>query len=147
MCIPYIAGLSEDIKRITRSYNVRTVFTAQRTLQQSLTKVQDHLPDALKAYVRGVQDNMQLWRSVHWRETESPRHENPRTSRCLPPLQTREICCRRTRSERWPPSRLGEGGDRGHHLKEDGAIGEGGNPHPANTKGATTLPRQGLANP
>ena len=84
---------------------------------------------------------MQLWKSVHRRDTESPRHENPRTSRRLPPLQTGEICCRRTRLEHWPLSRLGDSGD---HLKEDGAIGEGGNPHPANTKGVTTQPRQGL---
>jgi len=34
MSIQYIEGLSEDIKRITRNFNIRTVFTPQRTLRQ-----------------------------------------------------------------------------------------------------------------
>ena len=51
MSIPYIEGLSKDIKRIARNFNIRTVFTPQRTLRQSLTRVKDQLLDTWKAYV------------------------------------------------------------------------------------------------
>ena len=51
MSIPYIAGLSKDIKRFARNFDIRTVFTSQRTPQQSLTQVKDQFPDTLKAYV------------------------------------------------------------------------------------------------
>jgi len=51
MSILYITGLSKDIKGIARNFNIRTVFTSQRTLQESLTQVKDQFPDTLKAYV------------------------------------------------------------------------------------------------
>ena len=51
ICIPYIRGLSEDIRRITSRYNIRTTFRTQGTLRQTLTRVKDELPDTLKANV------------------------------------------------------------------------------------------------
>ena len=51
MSIRYIEGLSEDIKQNARNFNIRTVFTPQRTLRQSLTQVKDQLPETLKAYM------------------------------------------------------------------------------------------------
>ena len=37
--IPYVAGLSEDVRRVCRRYNIRTVFQSTSTLRGQLTKV------------------------------------------------------------------------------------------------------------
>ena len=42
--IPYVAGRSEDIRRVCRKFNVRVVFKSGRTLRSMLTKVKDTLP-------------------------------------------------------------------------------------------------------
>ena len=39
--IPYVAGMSEDIRRVCRKFNVRVVFKSGRTLRSILTKVKD----------------------------------------------------------------------------------------------------------
>ena len=41
--IPYVAGMSEDIRRVCRKFNIRAVFKSWRTLSM-LTKVKDTLP-------------------------------------------------------------------------------------------------------
>ena len=42
--IPYVAGMSEDIRRVCRKFNIRVVFKSGRTLRSILTKVKDTLP-------------------------------------------------------------------------------------------------------
>ena len=44
MAIPYVAGMSEDITRVCRKFNIRVVFKSRRTLRSMLTKVKDTLP-------------------------------------------------------------------------------------------------------
>ena len=41
ICLPYVAGLSEDLRRVCRKYGIRTVFTTISTLRQQLTRVKD----------------------------------------------------------------------------------------------------------
>ena len=42
--IPCVAGMSEDIKRICRKFNIRVVFKFRRTLRSVLAMVKDTLP-------------------------------------------------------------------------------------------------------
>ena len=49
--VPYVAGLSEDIRRIARGYNIRTTFRTRGTLRQTLTKVKDKLLDTQRSHV------------------------------------------------------------------------------------------------
>ena len=42
MTIPYVAGVSEEIRRVCKDYDVRVVFTSGKTLHSLLTK--DPLP-------------------------------------------------------------------------------------------------------
>ena len=42
--IPYVAGMSEDIRCVCRKFNIRVVFKSGRTLRSMLTKVKDTLP-------------------------------------------------------------------------------------------------------
>ena len=42
--IPYVAGMSEDFRRVCRKFNSRVVFKSGRTLRSMLTKVKDTLP-------------------------------------------------------------------------------------------------------
>ena len=47
--IPYVAGLSEDIRRVCRRFGIRTVFKSGPTLQNHPTRVKDKLPLLLKS--------------------------------------------------------------------------------------------------
>ena len=42
--IPYVAGVSEDIRRTCRKFNIKVIFKSGRTLRSMLTKVKDALP-------------------------------------------------------------------------------------------------------
>ena len=42
--IPYVAGVSEEIRRVCRPFDVRVAFKAGRTLRSMLTRVKDPLP-------------------------------------------------------------------------------------------------------
>ena len=44
MVIPYVAGMSEDIRHVCRKFNIRVVFKSGRNLHSMLTKVKDMLP-------------------------------------------------------------------------------------------------------
>ena len=44
ICLPYVAGLSENLRRVCRKYGIRTVFTTISTLRQQLTRVKDMDP-------------------------------------------------------------------------------------------------------
>ena len=49
--IPYVAGMSEDIRRVCRKFNIRVVFKSGRTLHLMLTKVKDTLPPGKQSNV------------------------------------------------------------------------------------------------
>ena len=50
--IPYVAGMSEDIRRVCRKFNIRVVFkSAGQTLRSMLTKVKDTLPPGKQSNV------------------------------------------------------------------------------------------------
>ena len=44
ICLPYVAGVGEDLRRVCRTFDIRTVFTTTSTLRQQLTKVKDTDP-------------------------------------------------------------------------------------------------------
>ena len=44
MMISYVAGLSEDIRRICRRFNIKEIFRSGQTLRSMLTRVKDTLP-------------------------------------------------------------------------------------------------------
>ena len=49
--IPYVAGMSEDIRRVCRKFNIRIVFKSGQTLRSMLTKVKDTLPPGKQSNV------------------------------------------------------------------------------------------------
>ena len=49
--IPYIAGVSEEIRRVCWDYDVRVAFKTGRTLRSKLTRVKDPLPLEKQAMV------------------------------------------------------------------------------------------------
>ena len=49
--IPYIAGVSEEIRRVCCDYDVRVAFKTGKTLRTKLTKVKDPLPLEKQAMV------------------------------------------------------------------------------------------------
>ena len=51
IAVPYVAGLSEDIRRVCRQYNIRVAFRSGRSLRSMLTRVKDPLPPDLQSKV------------------------------------------------------------------------------------------------
>ena len=49
--IPYVTGMSEDIRRVCRKFNIRVVFKSGWTLRSMLTKVKDTLPPGKQSNV------------------------------------------------------------------------------------------------
>ena len=49
--IPYVVGMSEDIRCVCRKFNIRVVFKSGRTLRSMLTKVKDTLPPGKQSNV------------------------------------------------------------------------------------------------
>ena len=47
--IPYLSGLSEDIRRICRRYNIRVVFKPGYTIRNYLSRVKTHLSDGMQS--------------------------------------------------------------------------------------------------
>ena len=41
MVIPCVAGISEDVRRVCRKFNIRVVFRSRRTLRSMFTMVKD----------------------------------------------------------------------------------------------------------
>ena len=51
VCIPYVSGVGEDLRRVCRRYDIRTVFTTISTLRRELTRVKDQDPMLSRAGV------------------------------------------------------------------------------------------------
>ena len=51
VCIPYLTGLSEDIRRVYRRFSIRTIFKAGPTLRSYLMRVKDRVPTSMKSSV------------------------------------------------------------------------------------------------
>ena len=60
--VPYVSGLSEDIRRVCRRFGIRTVFQSCMTLQNQLTRVKVRLT---KSCVASVLHSLQLWEGLH----------------------------------------------------------------------------------
>ena len=44
MILPYVAGISEDVRRVCRRFGLTVIFKSRRSLRSVLTKVKDTLP-------------------------------------------------------------------------------------------------------
>ena len=51
ICLPYVAGVGEALRRVCRKFDIRTVFTTMSMLRQQLTKVKDTDPTLKKSSV------------------------------------------------------------------------------------------------
>ena len=51
IAVPYVSGLSEDIRRVCRQFNIRVAFRSGRFLRSMLTRVKDPLPPDLLSKV------------------------------------------------------------------------------------------------
>ena len=139
MSIRYIEGLSEDIKQNARNFNIRTVFTLQRTLRQSLTQVKDQLPETLKAYM--VYRITCSCRKVYIGETQRTlsRRIKEHLDACHLYRPEKSVVaehawCNDQRID-WDTVEIVD------TAKEDGATGERSNSHSTNTQGAATKSR------
>ena len=145
MVIPFVAGISEDIRRVCRKFNIRVVFKSRRTLRSMLTKVKDILP-------LGKQSNVvyripaAAARSTSgrpdgdWRQTGDKTEGTPR---CLREGDDGEVSCSGACVGESPSDPLG--GD--HSVgpwQRTGAVGEGGPAHPDDTLRGALQPRSWL---
>ena len=72
ICLPYVAGLGEELRRVCRMHDIQTVFTTMDTLRRQLTRVKD---TDLTLKTSGVVYRiytLQLWTGVHRRDQEEP---------------------------------------------------------------------------
>ena len=51
IAVPYVSGLSEDIRRVCRQFNIRVAFRSGHSLRSVLTRVKDPLPPDLQSKV------------------------------------------------------------------------------------------------
>jgi len=51
ICLLYVAGVGEDLRRVCRKFDIWTVFTTMSSLLQQLTKVKDTDPTLKKSCV------------------------------------------------------------------------------------------------
>ena len=49
--LPYVSGVSEDIRRVCSRYNLRVIFKSGQTLRTILTRVKDRLPEEKRSKV------------------------------------------------------------------------------------------------
>ena len=100
--MPYMAGMSEDIRHVCRKFNVRVVFKSGRTLRLMLTKVKDTLHYLLV--------NNPMWYIVSPAAVAKSTSERPnrdwrrdwRTPRCLREGDDGKVSCSGTCSKEVP---------------------------------------------
>ena len=51
VCLPYVKGIGEDLRRVCRKYDIRTIFNNMDTFRRQLTRVKDSDPTLTKACV------------------------------------------------------------------------------------------------
>ena len=135
--IPYVAGMSEDIRRVCRKFNIRVVFKSGWTLRSMLTKVKDTLPPTIQC---GILYPLQLRPSLHRRDQTETGDETEGTPRCRRERDDGEVSCNRACVEAPPPDPLG-GDHRTGPWQRTGVVGEGGLAHPDDTYGRALQPR------
>ena len=86
--IPYVAGLSEHMRRVCRRYNIWTVFWSASTLRRQLMRVkyQDPLEKKL-----GVVYELQLRPCIYTGDKESPRDPHKGAQNCHQTGRDREV--------------------------------------------------------
>ena len=62
VCLPYIKGLSEPLKRVLEGLQIRTVLRPHRALKQSLVHPKNAIPDMKWSTASHVQNASQLCR-------------------------------------------------------------------------------------
>ena len=142
--IPYVTGMSEDIRRVCREFNIRVVFKYGGTLRSMLTKVKDTLP-------LGKQSNV-VYRipcscgQVYIGETRQ---------RLETRLKEHRDACERGMMKK---SAVAEHAWENHHpihwkettagpWQRTGAVGEGGPAHPDDTLRGALQPRWRTGSP
>ena len=139
--IPYVAGMSEDIRHVCRKFNIRVVFKSGRTLCSMLTKVKDTLSLGKQSNVvyRIPCSCSQVYIGEAGEETEG-------TPGCLREGDDGEVSCSRACVGESPSDRLG-----GDHSpgpwQRTGAVGEGGPAHPDDTLREALQPRWRTGSP
>ena len=131
--IPYVAGMSEDIRRVCRKFNIRVVFKSGRTLRSMLTKVKDTLP-------LGKQSNV-VYRipcscgQVYIGETKRRLETRLKEHRdACEEGNDGEVSCSGTCVGESPSDRLGGDHSTGPRQRT-GIVAEGGTAHPDDTLG------------
>ena len=66
--LPYVAAISEQIRRVCRDFNIRAVFKSEPTLRSLFTNVKDPLPPCGEASKRCLQSAMHLQKGIHRRD-------------------------------------------------------------------------------
>ena len=89
--IPYVAGMSEDIRRVCRKFNIRVVFKSGRTLRSMLTKVKDTLPLGKQSNV--VSYPLQLRPGLHRGDQTETGDKAEGTLGCLREGDDGEVSC------------------------------------------------------
>ena len=125
--IPYVAGMSEDIRRICRGLNIRVAFRSSRTLRAMLSSAKDNVPTARSSQAWSIQDPLQLRKGVPWRglETRLKEHKDA----CRRGQLERSAVAEHARTHQHPM-----GGDVSGQQTH-GTAPEGSPQHPAHTRG------------
>ena len=108
ICLPYVSGVGEDLRRVCRKYDIRTAFSTVSTLRQQLTKVKDVDPLLSRAgvvYSIPCSDCEQYY--IGETMQEGPGNSSKRTSGKHQTRRDGEIGQSGARLESRPPSRLG----------------------------------------
>ena len=143
--IPYVAGMSEDIRCVCRKFNIRVVFKSGRTLRSMLTKAKDTLPTGKQSNVHGISYPLQLRPSLHRRDQTETGDEAEGTPRCLREGDDGEVSCSGTCVGAPPPDPLGEDHRTGPWQRT--GVVEGGLAHPDDTCGRALQPRWRTGSP
>ena len=73
MMLPYVAGVSERIRKTCRNYNIKVVFRSGPTFRSMLTKVKDP-PPCRESSERRIRDTMHVWKGLHRGDQKMPRN-------------------------------------------------------------------------
>ena len=79
IALPYITGVSEDIRRVCSRFCIRAVFESSQTLQLMLTKVRDTLPMGKRSRVvyqiLCSCGQVYVGETIRWLETRMKEHQ------------------------------------------------------------------------
>ena len=106
MVIPCLAGISEDVRRVCRKFNIRVVFRSRRTLRSMFTMVKDKLPIGTLVQC-GISYPLQLWPCLHQGDKTEIGDETEGKQGCLRERDDGEVSCSGSCMGESPPDPLG----------------------------------------